>query len=240
MKNYINNVPVKAFILPFNGFYQSHIDYELDEQLEQYIDYISESNSEKGKQLEGWLYSGKLHYAYKSFYNAVANQLVEFMQDRLNEHYNTSLRFYNIDYQPMTMQNTGDNIHAFIESKNIPSLELISDFTDLSIDELFNELQALSDSKLKSCTSYNCWFYGLRGFISYYNHDLTPLKDIDLKYWNEAYISLVIDFLVNDYFGSPNDMELSFIEDSYSYGGMLETFLDCLSNDDLKTFNSFT
>lgn len=230
MRNYINNTPVKAFILPFNGFYQSNIDYELEDQLEQHIEYIRESDNDKGEQLEDWLYSGKLHYAFKSFYNAVGNQLVEFMQDKLNEYYNTSLRFYNIDYQPMTMQNTGDNIHAFIEAKNIPSLELISEYTGLTIDELFNELQALSDSKLRSCS----------GFSSFYNHDLTPLKGIELKYWDEAYISLIIDFLVDDYFGSPNDMELAFIEDSYSYGGMLETFLDCLSNDDLKTFNSFT
>ena len=230
MRNYINNAPVKGFILPFNGFYNSHIDYDITEQLRQHIDYISESNSEIGEQLEDWLYSGKLHYAYKSFYNVVSSQLVEFMQDRLNDEYGTSIRFYNVDYHPMNMQNMGDNIHAYIEAKNIPSLELISEYTGLTIDELFNELQLLSDSKLKSCS----------GFHSFYNHDLTPLKGIDVKYWDEAYISLIIDFLVDDFFGSPNDMEQAFLDDSSSYGGMIETFLQCLNNDDLKTFNSFT
>lgn len=229
MKNYINNAPVKGFILPFNGFYNSYIDCDLDEQLQQHIDYISESNSDKGEQLEEWLYSANLSYAYKSFYNLVSSQLVEFIQDKLNEEYNTSIRFYNVNYQPMTLQNTGDNIHAFIESKNIPSLELICNYTGLTIDELFNELQALSDSKLKSCS----------GFSSFYNHDLSPIKGIDLLYWNDAYTSLALDFLVNDFFGSANDMELAFIEDSYSTGGMIETFLCCLSNDDLNTFNSF-
>ena len=229
MKKYINNAPVKAFILPFLGFYQSHIDYDLDEQLQQHIEYISESDSQKGEQLEDWLNSADLTYAYKSFKNIVASQIVEFMQDKLNDEYGTSIRFYNVNYQPMTMQNTGDNIHAFIESKNIPSLELISEYTGLTINELFSELQLLSDSKLKSCS----------GFSSFYNHDLTPLKGIDLLYWDEAYTSLIIDFLVNDFFGSPNDMEMAFLEESYSYGGMLETFLYCLSYDDLNTFNSF-
>lgn len=229
MRNYINNAPVKGFILPFLGFYQSHIDCDLDEQLQQHIDYISECDSDKGEQLEDWLYSGKLHYAYKSFYNVVASQIVEFIQDKLNDYYKTNIKFYNVNYQPMTLQNTGDNIHAYIEAKNIPSLELISEYTGLSIEELFSELQALSDSKLKSCS----------GFSSFYDHDLTPLKGIDVKYWNDAYISLIIDFLVNDFFGSINAMELAFIEDSYSTGGMIETFLQCLNSDDLNTFNSF-
>lgn len=229
MRNYINNAPVKGFILPFNGFYQSYIDYELEEQLRQHIDYISESNSDKGEQLEEWLYSGELHYAYKSFYNVVSSQLVEFIQDKINDEYGTSIKFYNVNYQPMTLQNTGDNIHAYIEAKNIPSLELISEYTGLTIDELFNELQALSDNKLKSCS----------GFHSFYNHDLTPLKGIDLLYWEDAYTSLIIDFLVNDFFGSANDMEIAFLEDSYSYGGMLEIFLQCLSYDDLERFNSY-
>lgn len=214
MKNYISNAPVKAFILPFNGFYQSHIDYDLEEQLEQHIDYISESDSDKGEQLEHWLNSADLLYAHKSFNNLVSSQIVEFIQDKINDEYNTSIKFYNVNYQPMNMQNMGDNIYAFIEAKNIPSLELISKYTGLSIDELFSELQALSDSKLKSYS----------GFHSFYNHDLTPLKGIDLLYWDEAYASLIIDFLVNEYFGSPNDMEIAFLEESSSYGGMLETF----------------
>lgn len=228
MKNYINKSPVKGFILPFNGFYQGHIDDELQTQIEEHISYLSDEQSQFN--FKEWMDTTDLFYTYKSFYNVVASQIVEFMQDKINDYYNTSIKFYNIDYQPITMQNTGDNIHAYIEAKNIPSLELISKYTGLSIDELFSELQALSDSKLKSCS----------GFSSYYNHDLTPLKGIDVKYWNDAYISLIVDFLVNDFFNSPNDMELAFIEESYSYGGMIEVFLQCLSNDDLKTFNSFT
>lgn len=229
MRNYINNAPVKGFILPFNGFYQSHIDYDLEEQLRQHIEYISESNSEKGEQLEEWLNDANLLYAHKSFNNLVSSQIVEFMEDRLNSEYNTNIRFYNVDYQPMNMQNMGDNIHAFIEAKNIPSLELISRYTGLTIDELFSQLQLLSDSKLKSCS----------GFSSFYDHDLTPLKGIDVKCWDEAYISLIIDFLVNDFFNSPNDMEQAFLEESSSYGGMIETFLSCLSYDDLEKFNSY-
>lgn len=228
MRNYINKSTVKSFILPFNGFYQGHIDDELYSQIEEHISYLSDEQSQFN--LKEWLETSDIYYAYKSFYNVVSSQLVEFMQDRLNDYYNTDILFYNVDYQKMTMQNTGDNIFASIEVKNIPSLELISGYTGLSIDELFNQLQLLSDSKLKSCS----------GFSSFYNHDLTPLKGIDLLYWNDAYISLIIDFLVNDFFGSPNDMELAFLEDSYSHGGMIETFLQCLSNDDLKTFNSFT
>lgn len=230
MRNYINKSSVKGFILPFNGFYQSHIDDELDRQLEDHLEWLTGCDFEKKEQLEQWLCSGELHYAYKSFHNLVSSQLVEFMTASLNEEYNTDLLFYNVDYQPMTLQNTGDNIYASIESKNIPSLELISNHTGLSIDEVFNELQSLSDSKLKSCS----------GFSSFYNHDLTPLKGIDIEYWDEAYTSLIIDFLVNDYFvGGSNDLELSYLEDSYSNGGMLETFLQCLSYDDLEVFNSF-
>lgn len=229
MRNYINKSPVKAFILPFNGFYQGPIDYDLDSQIERHLEYIGETDSEEGEQLEQWFNNADLTYAYKSFYNKVSSQLVEFMTDKLNEEYNTSILFYNIDYQPMTLQNTGDNIYASIEVKNIPSLELICNFTGLNIDELFSELQLLSDNKLKSCS----------GFSSFYNHDLAPLKGIELSYWSDAYISLIIDFLVNDYFGSPNDMELSFLEDSYSYGGMIETFLQCLSYEDIVKFESF-
>ena len=230
MRNHINKSTVKGFILPFNGFYQSHIDYDLDSQLEQHMDYLRETDSDKAEQLEQWLDDADLTYAYKSFKNVVSSQIVEFIQDKLNEEYNTSILFYNVEYQPMTLQNTGDNIHASIEVKNIPSLELISNHTGLSIDEVFNELQSLSDSKLKSCS----------GFSSFYDHDLTPLKGIDTKYWNDAYTSLIIDFLVNDYFvGGSNDLELSYLEEAYSHGGMLEVFLQCLSYDDLEAFNSF-
>lgn len=227
MRNYINKSTVKGFILPFNGFYQSHIDDELYTQIEEHISYLSDEQSRFN--LKEWIETANLFYAYKSFYNVVASQLVEFMQDRLNDYYKTSLCFYNIDYQPMTLQNTGDNIYASIEVKNIPSLELLGNFTGLSNDELFNQLQLLSNDKLKSCS----------GFSSFYNHDLTPLKGIDLLHWNDAYTSLIIDFLVNDFFGSPNDMELAYLEDSYSHSGILETFLQCLSNDDLRTFNNF-
>lgn len=230
MRNHINKTTTKGFILPFNGFYQSLISSELDGQLEQHIDAIKDTVCNMGELLEDWLNTADLSYAYKSFYNLVSSQLVEFMQDRLNDEYDTSILFYNVDYQPMTLRNTGDNIYAHIEVRNIPSLELICKHTGLSNDELFDELQSLSDGKLKSVS----------GFSSFYNHDLTPLKGIDsLYYWEDAYISLIIDFLVNDYFGSPNDMELAFLEDSYSYGGMLETFLQCLSYDDLEAFNSF-
>lgn len=228
MRNYINKSPVKAFILPFNGFYNSHIDDELQTQIEEHISYLSDEQSQFN--LKEWLDTSDIYYAYKSFYNVVSSQLVEFMQNRLNDYYKTNILFYNIDYQKMTMQNTGDNTDASIEVKNIPNLELISGYTGLTIDELFNELQLLSDSKLKSVS----------GFSSFYNHDLTPLKGIELSYWNDAYTSLIIDFLVDDFFGSPNDMELAYLEDSYKYGGMIEIFLNCLSNDDLKTFNSFT
>ena len=230
MRNHINKSTVKGFILPFNGFYQSHIDYDLDSQLEQHMDYLRETDSDKAEQLEQWLDDADLTYAYKSFKNVVSSQIVEFIQDKLNEEYNTSILFYNVEYQPMTLQNTGDNIHASIEVKNIPSLELISNHTGLSIDEVFNELQSLSDSKLKSCS----------GFSSFYDHDLTPLKGIGIEYWNDAYTSLIIDFLVDDYFvGSSNDLELSYLEEAYSHGGMLEVFLQCLSYDDLEVFNSF-
>ena len=229
MRNYINKSSVKGFILPFNGFYQSHIGSDLESQLEQHIDYLRETDSDKGEQLEQWLNDADLSYAYKSFFNLVSSQLVEFMQDRLNDEYGTSIHFYNVEYQPMTMMNTGDNIYAHIEVKNIPSIELTSIHTGLSITDLFSELQTLSDSKLKSCS----------GFSSFYNHDLTPLKGIDLLYWESAYTSLIIDFLVNDYFGSSNDMELAYLEDSQSFGGMLEVFLQCLSYDDLEVFNSF-
>lgn len=228
MRNYINNETVKAFILPFNGFYQGHIDDELQTQIEEHISYLSDEQSQFN--FKEWIETADMFYAYKSFYSVVSSQLVEFMQDRLNDYYKTDILFYNIDYQKMTMQNTGDNIHAFIEVKNVPSLELICNYTGLSIEDLFNELQSLSDSKLKSCS----------GFSSFYNHDITPLKGIEVKYWNDAYTSLIIDFLVNDFFGSPNDLELAYLEDSYSNGGMIETFLQCLSNDDIKTFNSFT
>lgn len=228
MRNYINKSPIKSFILPFNGFYQGHIDDELQTQIEEHIASLSDEQSQFN--LEEWLETSDIYYAYKSFYNVVASQIVEFMTDKLNDYYRTNILFYNIDYQKMTLQNTGDNIHASIEVKNIPSLDLLSGYTGLSIDELFNELQSLSDSKLKSCS----------GFSSFYNHDLAPLKGIELTYWNDAYTSLIIDFLINDFFGSPNDMELAFLEDSYSYGGMIETFLQCLSYDNLKTFNSFT
>lgn len=228
MRNYINKTSIKSFILPFNGFYQSYIDDELQTQIEEHISYLSDEQSRFN--LEEWLETADIYYAYKSFYNVVSSQLVEFMQDKINDYYKTSILFYNIDYQKMTMQNTGDNIYASIEVKNMPSLELISNFTGLSIDELFNQLQSLSDSKLKSCS----------GFSSFYNHDLAPLKGIELTYWNDAYTSLIIDFLVDDFFGSSNDMELAYLEDSYNYGGMIEVFLNCLSNDDLKTFNSFT
>lgn len=227
MRDYINKSPVKSFILPFNGFYQGHIDDELQTQIVEHISYLSDEQSQFN--LKEWLDTSDLFYAYKSFYNVVSSQLVEFMQNKINDYYKTSILFYNIDYQKMTMQNTGDNIYASIEVKNIPSLELISGYTGLSIDELFNQLQILSDSKLKSCS----------GFSSFYNHDLTPLKGIDLLYWDDAYISLIIDFLVDDFFGGSNDMELAYLEESYSYGGMLEIFLQCLSNDDLKKFNSY-
>lgn len=228
MRNYINKTSIKSFILPFNGFYNSNIDDELQTQIEEHIASLSDEQSQFN--FKEWMDTSDMFYAYKSFYNVVASQLVEFMQDKINDYYNTSLLFYNVDYQKMTMQNTGDNIHASIEVKNIPSLELLSGYTGLTIDELFNELQSLSDSKLRSCS----------GFSSFYNHDLTPLKGIELSYWNDAYTSLIIDFLVDDFFGSPNDMELAYLEDSYSNGGMIETFLQCLSYSDLDKFNSFT
>ena len=227
MRNYINKSTIKSFILPFNGFYQGHIDDELQTQIEEHIASLSDEQSQFN--FKEWLETSDIYYAYKSFYNVVASQLVEFMQDKINDYYNTNLCFYNIDYQKMTLQNTGDNIYASIEVKNIPSLELLSGYTGLTIDELFNELQILSDSKLKSVS----------GFNSFYNHDLAPLKGIELTYWNDAYISLIIDFLVDDFFGGANDMELAYLEDSYNYGGIIEVFLNCLSNDDLKTFNSF-
>lgn len=224
----VKNETVKSISLPFTGFYNSHIDYDLNEALEDHARFNLEDESREEEFLD--FVDGIGGDAYKLFNEKVSKELAEFISDKLNEEFGTTLKFEQVEYHPMTLQNTGDNISANIKVENLPTVEAISEYLGFTEEELFEQLQMLSDSKLKSCS----------GFISFYEHDLEALKGVTVADWNSPYVELLIDFMVEDFFGDFVGVETSYAEECSSmYGGMLEIFLGCLTEEELDKFNSF-
>lgn len=208
----------KNIILPFNGLYQSILGTELDNNIEYEIDnnQFANDNIEKINDLiYGNLDNKGLNRKLCAIY-------AETLAEVINYEFDTKLHFSSVDYIPLNGQNVGDNVVCSINVDCLPSIKDIAELLQTSIIDVWGKLQELSNEQFSSCS----------GFISFYDKDLTALHGADYANWDEGYIMLIIQLLLNEAGKDIGDIEQQTIENINSdYGSVLELAYSYINDD---------
>lgn len=214
---------IKNIKLPFNGLYNSFLGTMLDDEIERLTYDMSDDKSELVNDL---IFNNLDNKGYNILLtDSYAIHLIEM----INSEYDCNIVYNNIDYERMNLQNRGDNLYIDIDVLTLPSLQAIADKLDLSFDELFEQLQALSTNHF---TSHS-------GFSSFYNPNISILKDVtNLTIWQDVYIGLIIELMTIN-LGCVycehypiNDIEQQIIESLQATGGSIELMYNVI---DTKT-----
>lgn len=217
---------IKNVILPFNGLYHSFIGESIDYDIE----YASEDLTEQQKDS---LYDYYNDMNLNNYHKLLTNSYASFLIENINTDFNLNIKYSNIDYEPMNGMNSGDNLYCDIDVLTLPSIEQLADITNVSIDDVWHELQTMANDRF---TSYD-------GFYSFYDNDITPLKTAKYELWQDVYVSLVISYLaknmdtVSDYDYYVGDIEQYFLDSLNNEGGSIELLLNSLDNDNCSKLN---
>lgn len=217
---------VKNILLPFNGMYHSFLDEQIDYEIENVSFDLTDEQKDK-------LYDYYNDLNLTSYHKLLTDSYSSYLIENINTDFNLNIKYSNIDYEPMNGMNSGDNLYCDIDVLTLPSIEQLADITNVSIDDVWHELQLMANDRF---TSYD-------GFISFYDNDITPLKTANYELWQDVYISLVISYLakntdtVSDYDYYVNDIEQSFLDGLSSEGGSIELLLNSLDNDNCSKLN---
>ena len=224
---------IKDIKLPFNGLYNSFIGTELDSAIENDAYNLTEEQSDK---LYDYINNNYRYLSAQSKYNdkickGYAEHLASLIQDyfQLENFY-----FDKVEYVRMDGMNRGDTLHVNVNTDYLPSIEKIANILSLTIDEVWQGLQDISNDNL---TSYD-------GFSSFYDNDITPLRNVSYDKWNDGYIMVLVKYLsynldiIHDKDYPVNDIEQSYLESINTIGGSIEIMMDCLDNDNCELLNS--
>ena len=210
---------LKNILLPFNGLYHSYLDSQLDSDIEYLTDELNGDDKQKVNDL---IYD---NVDFKRFNQRLVSLYSETLEDTLNYEYNTSISFQSVNYIGLNGQNLGDKLECNVNVDCLPSIQDISELMSLSIAEVWTQLQILSDEQFSSKS----------GFTSFYDTDLKPLHDVSYANWNEGYIMLIIQLLLN-YASNVDNVEQNTIEAiSKNYCDSVDMAYSFISNDSVIT-----
>ncbi len=225
---FVKSETIKNIRLPFNGLYNSFLGSLLDDEIESLTYGMPDNKAEAVYDL----ISDKVNY--QDYNILLTDKYAIHLLEMINSEYDCNISYSSIDYEKMNVQNRGDNLYCDIDVLTLPSLQAIADKLDLSFDDAFEQLQALAT---KHFTSYS-------GFSSFYNPDITILKDVtNYTIWQEVYVSLTIELMtinldcVYDDHSPINDIEQDVIESLNSWGGALEIAMGCMGYGDSEKLN---
>lgn len=208
----------KNIILPFNGLYQSILGTELDSSIE-YESYNSETSSDNIEKINALIYD---NLDNKSFNRKLCAIYADTLAEVINYEFDTKLHFSSVDYIGLNGQNVGDNVECIIDVDCLPSIKDIAELLQTSIDDVWVKLQELGNEQFSSYS----------GFISFYDTDLTVLHNADYANWDEGYIMLIIQLLLNEAGKCIGDIECQTIENiNQDYGNMLELAYSYISDE---------
>lgn len=200
---------VKTIILPSNGLDNSILGTELDEAIRQEI-CNRELSQDDEIEFNDLIYD---NLDNKGFNNKLCWLYAETLANTLNYNFNTDIHFSSVDYISLNGQNVGDTIECKINIDCLPSIDDIAVLMDTTVDDVWQQLQILSNEQFSSYS----------GFISFYDTDLTALHNAIYANWDEGYIMLIIQLLLNETSNSNSDIELATIEAiSSQYCGIID------------------
>ena len=219
---------IKTIQLPFNGLYHSFLGTLLEDEIEQ----LTYDMLDDKALLVNDLISDKVNY--QDYNILLTDKYAIHLLEMINKEYDCNIIYSNVDYEKMNLQNRGDNLYLDIDVTTLPSLDFITNKLGISFDDLFSQLQYLSNSHF---TSYS-------GFSSFYNPDITILKDVtNYTIWTDNYVMLIVeamalnlDCVYNEGY-AVGDIEQHIIESFNSYGGALEIALGCMNQGDSDKLN---
>lgn len=197
----------KNIRLPFNGLYHSYLGELLTDELDTVTD---EHCLDTGTAVFDFVYSLDLKQYHKALTDGYAQHLIEM----INDYHSLDIKISNVDYEPMNMQNRGDSFWCNIDVTTLPAIPLA-------------DLQPYANDSL---TDHD-------GFSSFYNPDLQALQGAKLANWNDAYITFIIEYLVNEC-GSTHDIEQGYIESLQSNGGAIELLMNNITSEQCATLNA--
>jgi len=218
----------KNIQLPFNGLYNSFLGSLLDDEIES----LTQDRTDDKLESIDYLISNKVNY--QDYNILLTDKYAIHLLEMINREYDCNIIYSNIDYEKMNLQNRGDNLYLDIDVTTLPSIETIAKLLDTDDDELWNDIEKLAENRF---TSYS-------GFSSFYNPDISLLKDVtNYTIWQNVYVSLIIEIMtlnldcVYDKHSHISDIEQEVIESLNSYGGALEIALSCMNQGDSDKLN---
>lgn len=199
----------KQISLPFNGLYNSYLGELLDMELEQNT---YEMTDKEAAAVYDYVYTLDLKKYNKALTHGYAQHLI----DSINEYHGLSIKISNINYEPMNMQNRGDELLACVNVNTLPIIIPLA------------ELQPYASASL---TSYS-------GFSSFYDPNLQNLEGAKLENWQDVYITFIIEYLVND-IGGAHDIEQAYIDAlQCNTGGAIELLMNNISDEQASELNA--
>ena len=201
---------IKQISLPFNGLYNSYLGELLNDELDTLTDELELLDA--GEAVFDLIYSMDLDKYHEALTRGYAQHLI----DIINDYHGLSIKISNINYEPMNMQNRGDNLWCDIDVATLPAIPLA-------------ELQPYASASL---TSYS-------GFSSFYDPNLQNLDGARLENWNDVYITFIIEYLVNEYLAvDVSDIEYAYIDQLSCSGGAIELLFSSITDQQASELNN--
>ena len=200
----------KQISLPFNGLYNSYLGELLIDELDTATDELELLDA--GEAVFDLIYSMDLDKYHEALTRGYAQHLI----DIINDYHGLSIKISNINYEPMNMQNRGDNLWCDIDVATLPAIPLA-------------ELQPYASASL---TSYS-------GFSSFYDPNLQHLSGARLENWNDVYITFIVEYLVNEYLATDvSDIEQAYIDELGANGGAIELLMNNITSEQCEQLNA--
>lgn len=210
----------KNIILPFNGLYQSILGTELDNNID-YESYNSQSAGDNIEKINDLIYD---NLDNKGFNRKLCAIYADTLAEVINFEFDTKLHFSNVDYIGLNGQNVGDNVVCNVDVDCLPSIKDIAELLQTSVIDVWDKLQELSNEQFSSYS----------GFISFYDTDLTIVHGVDYANWDDGYIMLIIQLLLNEAGKDIGDIEQQTIENiNNDYGNVLELAYSYINDDNI-------
>lgn len=199
---------VKRVVLPFAGFYDSSYQQLVDNEL-------SELQDEQGKS-DIEIQAIARNFDYKAFYSKIADGFGDYLNQCFSDVFGESVEiaFEQVEYHPMTMQNTGDEISAAVDVTKLPGLGYLQHFCET------NELMDFKETLKQIAVDK---FNGI-GLLSSWGDNIERRFDKPYEHWESVYIECLLAAMVSavsiDHGHNDGEWELS-VRD-FEYNGFAE------------------
>lgn len=207
--------------IPFCGFYESYLSYEMNSILEREIEYTLEREREDGlreyERLDDSTYAQIFdrNITNHIWERCIANQWVEYFESYLSDIVETKISFTFAELtSPREYNFETDRIFATMTLKDAA--------------KLFAKAKADSFADLAACIKER--FTSRDGFISFYSNDLDDWLAKPLSQWDSNELgTLVLSFLKNE-----RDIEFNIFESLTENGAFYEGLWSAINNDQFE------